>query len=90
MNMCAQFVKKSLINLSRLNAKPPIYFVQVAFHLLLKCVDLYICPVCRTVIENPKEFIQPAPFVLPNDTFRARFAMSYMHSYGKIAPVTTA
>ena len=22
------------------------------------------CPICRTVIENPNEFIQPAPFVL--------------------------
>ena len=22
------------------------------------------CPVCRTVIENPKEFVEPAPFVL--------------------------
>ena len=54
MNMCVQFVKKSLINLSRLNAKPPTYFVQVAFHLPLKCVDLYA------------QFatIQPAPFVL--------------------------
>ena len=24
-----------------------------------------LCPVCRTVIVNPNEFIEPAPFVLP-------------------------
>ena len=39
MSICAQFVKRYLINQCRQNAKLHIYFVLVVCRLLLKCVD---------------------------------------------------
>ena len=39
MSICAQFAKRYLINQSRQNVELHTYFVLVAYHFLLKCVD---------------------------------------------------
>ena len=43
---------------------PHIFFASCLSLSFEMCGSL--CPVCRTVIVNPNEFIEPAPFVLPS------------------------